>query len=108
MSLVAGAPTLELREHEGRKQNPVIWVRPDSNVQGIATMLTSSIEEDGKITLRAIGAGAVNQAVKGIIQARQQLSGQGEDLIMKPGFVKVKGKDETEVTAIVFHCFLSS
>jgi stage V sporulation protein S len=99
------APAVAAVEPEAPK-HPVIWVRPNSNVQGVAGVLTSSIGEDRRITLRAIGAGAVNQAVKAIIQARQQLSVQGEDLIIKPGFTTVRGNDDQDVTAIVLHCLL--
>jgi stage V sporulation protein S len=102
MAVTADAnPTPELIKH------PVIWVRPDSNVQNVAGLLTTSIEKDRRITLRAIGAGAVNQAVKSIIQARQQLASHGEDLIIRPGFTTVAGNDGNEVTAIVLHCLLN-
>ena len=86
---------------------PIIWVRPDSNVQNIAGLISSSIEKDKRITLRAIGAGAVNQAVKAVIQARQQLASHGEDLIVRPGFTTVAGNDGNEVIAIVLHCLLT-
>lgn len=88
-------------------KHPIIWVRPNSNVQGVAGLLTSSIEEDQHIILRAIGAGAVNQAVKSIIQSRQQLAGRGQDMFIRPGFVTVQGNDGNDVTAIVLHCLLS-
>jgi stage V sporulation protein S len=88
-------------------KQPLIWVRPDSNVQSIAALVSSSIEKDKRITLRAIGAGAVNQAVKSVIQARQQLASHGEDLIVRPGFTTVSGNDGNEVTAIVLHCLLN-
>jgi stage V sporulation protein S len=101
------SPVLPVPGNEQPTTKPIIWVRPNSNVQGVAGTLVSSIREDERITLRAIGAGAVNQAVKAIIQARQQLSVQGEDLIVKPGFTTVTGNDGTDVTAIVLHCLLS-
>jgi stage V sporulation protein SpoVS len=56
--------------------------------------------------LRAIGAGAVNQAVKGTIKARQWLAGEGEDLVVRPGCTIVKGNNDKDVTAIVLHCAL--
>jgi len=84
----------------------VVWVRPDSNVQAVAGMVMASMGQETRVTLRAIGAGAVNQAVKSVIQARQQLAAMGEDLVIRPGFVTVKGNDETDVTAIVLHCRL--
>jgi len=103
--MVEGAQT-EIAPVGGKQPIPPIFVRPDSNVQGIANLITSSIFEEPRITLRAIGAGAVNQAFKGYIQARQYLAGQGEDLILRGGFVTVKGSDNTDITAIVLHCTL--
>jgi stage V sporulation protein S len=86
---------------------PVIFVRPSSNVQGISGAVTSSIHEHSRITLRAIGAGAVNQALKGAIHARQQLAGEGEDLILRPGNTIVTGNNGRDVTAVVLHCYLA-
>ena len=94
-------------EDKSAKEHPVLWVRPDSNVQNIAGILVSSIGKDARVTLRAIGAGAVNQSVKSIIHARQIFAAQGEDLIFRPGFTTVPGNDGSEVTAIVFHCLLN-
>lgn len=92
----------------GQEQQPsnLFFVKPSSNVQGIAGLITSSIREEGRITLRAIGAGAVNQAVKGAIQARQLLAGEGEDLVVRPGCTIVTGNNGRNVTAVVLHCYL--
>lgn len=90
----------------GKQPLAPIFVRPDSNVKGIASLITGSIFEESRITLRAIGAGAINQAVKSTIQARQYLAGQGEDLVIRPGFATVKGNDGSDVTAVVLHCTL--
>ena len=91
---------------EPRRPLEPIKVRPGSPVDGIASLLVSSIAEERRITLRAIGAGAVNQAIKGAIRGRQLLSGQGEDMYLIPGFATVIGGDNEEVTAIVLHCLL--
>jgi stage V sporulation protein S len=88
------------------KPKPVIFVKPSTPVGTISGIITSSIEEDEVITLRSIGAGALNQAVKGIIQARQQLAAQGYDLTLVPGFQTVAGNDGGDVTAIVLRCRL--
>ena len=82
-------------------------IRPTSNVQNTAHMIATSIVDDRKITLRAIGAGAVNQAVKATVQARQKLASQGENLYIIPGMVTVDGGQGEEVTAVVLHCLLS-
>lgn len=85
----------------------MLWVRPNTNVQGMGTTISSSIGEDKRVSLRAIGAGAVNQAVKSIIAARQTLAGRGEDLIVRMGMTTVEGNDGSPITAVVFHLFLS-
>lgn len=89
-----------------KRKYPVIRIRPDSPVPGIAQMIVSSIGDDERITLRVIGAGALNQGIKGIIQARQQLWSKGMDLTLRPDFTTVSGSDGGEVTAIVLHCVL--
>lgn len=94
-------------ETERSSECPVIFIRPSSNVQGIGGTITSSIHEYPRITLRAIGAGAVNQAIKGTIYARQQLAGEGEDLILRSGNTIVRGNNGKEVTAVVIHCSLA-
>lgn len=88
------------------KSDTLIWVRPDSNVPGIAGAVRAMIKTKGRATLRAIGAGAVNQAVKGSIQARQQFANEGEDMITRNGFQTVKGHDDSDVTSIVINCSL--
>lgn len=82
----------------------VIWVRPSSTVQGVGFQVVKALETHSRVTLRAIGAGAVNQAVKGAINARQRLSSQGEDMILRPGIVTVTDDSGKESTAIVLHC----
>ena len=45
------------------------------------------------VELRAIGAGAVNQAVKASAAARSILAAQGYDIALIPGFTTIQGKD---------------
>lgn len=80
-------------------------MRPDSNVQGVALTITSTIDEHNKAIVRVIGAGALNQAMKGVILARQQLAARGLDLVVRPGFNTVKGGTGDNVSAIVLNCF---
>lgn len=90
-----------------RSEIPIVWVRPNSNVQAVASVLSSSIVDEDRITLRAIGAGAVNQAIKATVQARQTLAGGGHDMAIRPGMVTVEGNDGLPVTAVVLHCYLT-
>jgi stage V sporulation protein S len=98
--------TVESTVDEIKEQPTLIWVKPESNVQAMGGLVTASITEHKKVTVRAIGAGAVNQAIKSVIKARQFMAGQGEDLIVRPGFVDVTGNDGSPVTAIVLICTL--
>lgn len=97
---------LEAPVTEAQQKKPEIWVRPDHNPKNIGQMLVNSIKEDRRIILRAIGAGAVNQAVKGVIEARVVLGRSGEDLFIRPGFTTVEGTNGEDVTAVVLHCSL--
>ena len=61
------------------------------------------IEEDGSVTMSAMGAHAVNQAVKGIIRAQSYVASNAKELVWKAGFRnksdEVTGK---EITLIMF------
>ncbi|MFW5962199.1 MAG: stage V sporulation protein S [bacterium] len=54
-------------------------------------------EGQARVELRAIGAGAVNQAIKAIAIARGYVAPSGLDLYMVPGFqeVQIDGEERT-------------
>jgi stage V sporulation protein S len=56
------------------------------------------------VVLRAIGAGAVNQAVKALVVAQGYVAQRGLVLANRPGFITIP-LDGEERTAIVFHVF---
>jgi stage V sporulation protein SpoVS len=91
----------------------VVLVAARSNVQNVGTFIAANIEDYGnKVTLRAIGAGAVNQMAKAAVFARQRLTQRGAtrgelwDLVFRPGFVSAPGEGGKEVVAMVFKCML--
>jgi len=53
--------------------------------------------------VQAIGAGAVNQAVKAIVIAKGYLAEEGMDIICTPSFVEVEidGQERTAVRMLV-------
>ena len=59
--------------------------------------------ENGKAEMQAIGAGALNQAVKAIAIARGFVAPSGVDLVCIPAFaeVEVEGEDRTGIKLIV-------
>lgn len=72
----------------------------------VAGAVAGAIRETGQAELQAIGAGAVNQAVKAIAIARGFVAPQGIDLVCVPAFTDLiieDGETGKERTAIKFH-----
>lgn len=70
----------------------------------LASAISHAIYDGKRVVLRAVGAGAVNQAVKGLVVAQQYVAARGLSLATRPGFVNVT-MDGEERTAIVFYVF---
>ncbi|HLN14827.1 MAG TPA: stage V sporulation protein S [bacterium] len=79
----------------------VLKVSSDSKPKAVAGALAAVLREHGRAELQAIGAGAVNQAVKAIAITRGFVAPNGIDLIAIPAFTKVE-IDGEERTAIRF------
>jgi len=79
----------------------VLKVAADSKPKAVAGALAAVLREKGSVELQAVGAGAVNQAVKAIAIARGYVAPNGMDLIAIPAFTKVEIEGE-ERTAIRF------
>ena len=65
----------------------------NTSAQSLASAIAHAVYAGKKPVLRAVGAGAVNQAVKAVAIARGYVAPQGFDLTMKPGFQNVDGHD---------------
>jgi len=72
-----------------------------SNAQSVGSAIAHALYENPTVKLRAVGASAVNQAVKAIAIARGYVAPRGLDLTCKPGFTTVDSRDG-EISAIVF------
>lgn len=77
-----------------------------SNPKSVAGALSTVVERDERVVLHAIGAGAVNQAVKAIAIARGYLAPKGIDLVTTIGFA-ILDIDGLEKTAMRFSCHSS-
>ncbi len=82
----------------------VLKVASNSNPNKVAGALAGVIREEGRAELQAIGAGAVNQAVKAIAIARGYLAPSGIDLVCVPAFtdVEIDGEKKTGIKFIIF------
>ena len=83
------------------EQEDILRVSAGSNPQAVASAIAHSVYEKRAAKLRAVGAGAVNQAVKAITIARGYTAPRGLDLIYTSGFANIESKDGT-ITAVVF------
>lgn len=83
-------------------QEDFLRVSAGANPQAVASAIAHAIYDTRRVMIRAIGAGAVNQAVKAIAIARGYTAPRGIDLICKPGFTSIPGREESEISAIVF------
>lgn len=85
----------------GLSEDQPLKVAAGSNPQSIASAIAHAMYDYKTVRLRAVGAGAVNQAVKGIAIARGYVAPRGYDLVCKPGFTTVESRDG-EISALVF------
>lgn len=79
----------------------VLKVSATSKPKSVAGALAAVLREKGSAEVQAVGAGAVNQAVKAIAIARGYVAPNGIDLITVPAFAEIKIEEE-ERTAIRF------
>jgi stage V sporulation protein S len=82
-------------------EEPFLRVSAGSNPQSVASAIAHAIYDNRQVKLRAVGAGAVNQAVKAIAISRGYVAPRGLDLVCVPGFTTIESRDG-EISAIVF------
>lgn len=80
----------------------VLKISSNSKPKSVAGAIAAVLRDNGGVEVQAIGAGAVNQAVKSIVVAKGYVVGNGIELICIPSFARVLVGDE-EKTAIKFH-----
>jgi stage V sporulation protein S len=83
------------------KEDDVLRVGAGSNPQAVASAIAHAIYEKHTCKLRAVGAGAVNQATKAIAIARGYTAPRGLDLVCIPGFASIDSHDGT-ISAVVW------
>lgn len=81
----------------------VLKVASSSKPNAVAGALAGVLREKGIAELQAIGAGAVNQALKAIAIARGYVAPSGTDLVCSPSFsdVEIDGEVRTAIKFIV-------
>ena len=81
----------------------VIKVSAGSRTSSVAGAIAGVVREHKRAEVQAIGAGAVNQAIKATTIARGYLQEDGIDVICIPEFtsVDIEGKERTAIRLVV-------
>ena len=81
----------------------VLKVSATSKPKAVAGALAAVLRVKGKVEMQAVGAGAVNQAVKAIAISRGFVAPNGIDLVAIPAFTKViiEGEERTAIRFLV-------
>lgn len=78
------------------REKMTLKVAGKSNPKSVAGSIAKNLQEGKDVEVVAVGAGAVNQAVKAIAIARGFVASQGIDLWMKPAFLDLEIEGETK------------
>ena len=81
----------------------ILKVSSKSNPNKVSGALTNVFRDKGTVEIQAIGAGAINQAIKGVAIARGFVAPSGKNLICIPAFqdIMVDGEERTAIKLIV-------
>ena len=81
----------------------VLKVSAHSTPNKVAGALAGTVREEGRAEIQAIGAGALNQAVKAVAIARGFVAPSGVDLVCIPAFtdVVIDNEERTAIKLIV-------
>ncbi len=80
----------------------ILKVSSRSAANSVAGAITSVIREKNEVEVQAVGAGALNQAVKAIAISRGYLAPLGIDIVCVPAFanVLIDGEEKTAIRLI--------
>jgi stage V sporulation protein S len=81
----------------------ILKVSAKSQPKSVAGALAAILRERSSAELQAVGAGAVNQAVKAIAITRGFVAPNGIDLVVVPAFseIVIDGEDRTAIKFLV-------
>ncbi|MCX7883544.1 stage V sporulation protein S [Caloramator quimbayensis] len=81
----------------------VLKVSAQSQPKAVAGALAAVLRERASAEVQAVGAGAVNQAVKAIAITRGFVAPNGIDLVVIPAFseIEIEGEERTAIKFIV-------
>ena len=81
----------------------ILKISSKSNPNSVAGAIAGLVKESNKAEMQAIGAGALNQAVKAVAIARGFVAPSGKNLVCIPAFtdIVIDGEERTAIKLIV-------
>ena len=81
----------------------ILKVSSKSNANSVAGALANVFREKGVVEIQAVGAGALNQAIKAVAIARGFVAPNGKNLVCIPAFsdIIIDGEERTAIKLIV-------
>ena len=81
----------------------ILKVSSKSNANSVAGALANVFREKGNVEIQAVGAGALNQAIKAIAIARGFVAPNGKNLVCIPAFsdISIDGEERTAIKLII-------
>ena len=81
----------------------VLKISSKSNPNSVAGAIAGLVKESTRAEMQAIGAGALNQAIKAVAIARGFVAPSGKNLVCTPAFIDISidGEERTALKLIV-------
>ena len=81
----------------------LLKVSSNSIPNSVAGAIAGVVREEGKVQIQTIGAGALNQSIKGIAIARGYIAPTGQELVCIPFFkdIEINGEIKTAIVLTV-------
>ena len=78
-------------------------VSSKSNPNSVAGALANVLKDSNSVEVQAVGAGALNQAIKSIIICRGFVAPSGKNLVCTPAFtdITIDGDERTAIKLII-------
>lgn len=93
---------------DSSKNERLLKVAANTDANKLAGSICSAYEENENVslTLRSIGAGSLNQAMKAVIVSNRMFSKKGKVAVFLPYFKDIPTDDNKNITAIELKFFL--
>ena len=92
---------IHLNEREENME--ILKVSSKSNPNSVAGAIANVFREKGSVEVQAVGAGAINQAIKAIAVARGFVAPTGINLVCIPAFqnIQIDNEERTAIRLII-------